>query len=332
MNNKLFSIIVPVYKVEKYLNECVDSLLNQTYKDFEIILVDDGSPDNCPKICDEYAKKDEKIKVVHKQNGGLSSARNAGVLVASGRYLLFVDSDDYYGDCNFLYLLSEHIKENSSQLINFPLRTFLADTGEFYGDDKYLIDEEILKASLNKKEQLEYLIKNDKFRVSACTYAIDRVLFLQSELFFEDNLLSEDVDWAIKLMLAVNKISFLNAPGLYSRRGREGSITSTVSNKYIDDLFYIIKKYVQKFNNSNEEIERLLLNYVAYQFTVVLGELGKIKNRAYKKKTLKSLEDYKFLLNYNLNPKVQKVAKLFKLLGFKITAKILQLYLKYRGR
>ena len=92
------SIIVPVYKVEKYLKKCVDSILAQTFSDFELILVDDGSPDNSGRICDDYAKKDARVRVVHKQNGGLSSARNAGIEVAKGKYLGFVDSDDYIAE------------------------------------------------------------------------------------------------------------------------------------------------------------------------------------------------------------------------------------------
>lgn len=89
------SVIVPVYKVEKYLDRCVESIVNQTYRDFELILVDDGSPDNCPAMCDEWAQKDERIRVVHKKNGGLSSARNAGMDVMRGEYVCFVDSDDW---------------------------------------------------------------------------------------------------------------------------------------------------------------------------------------------------------------------------------------------
>lgn len=89
------SIIVPVYKVEPYLHRCVDSILAQTFTDFELILVDDGSPDNCGAICDEYAAKDSRILVIHKENGGLSDARNAGLDIAKGEYIGFVDSDDY---------------------------------------------------------------------------------------------------------------------------------------------------------------------------------------------------------------------------------------------
>lgn len=95
MNNKMISIIVPVYNVEKYLAECVDSLLGQTYKDFEVILVDDGSKDKSGAICDEYAQKDDRIKVIHKENGGLSDARNKGLAASKGQYICFIDSDDY---------------------------------------------------------------------------------------------------------------------------------------------------------------------------------------------------------------------------------------------
>ena len=89
-----FSVIVPVYKVEKYLPNCIESVLNQTFSDFELILVDDGSPDSCPEICDSYKEKDSRIKVVHKPNGGLASARRAGIKVAEGEYVYNLDSDD----------------------------------------------------------------------------------------------------------------------------------------------------------------------------------------------------------------------------------------------
>lgn len=95
---KCVSVIVPIYKVEPYLKRAVDSIINQTYSKLEIILVDDGSPDNCGKICDDYAKRDNRIKVIHKENGGLSDARNAGLDIATGEYIAFVDSDDYIAE------------------------------------------------------------------------------------------------------------------------------------------------------------------------------------------------------------------------------------------
>ena len=94
-DNPLISVVIPVYKVENYLRECLDSVISQTYKNLDIILVDDGSPDNCPAICDEYAEKDSRIKVIHRKNGGLSAARNSGIDIVRGEYITFIDSDDY---------------------------------------------------------------------------------------------------------------------------------------------------------------------------------------------------------------------------------------------
>ena len=115
MSNPLISIIVPVYKAEKYLNRCVESIVNQTYKNLEIILVDDGSPDNCPQMCDEWAEKDGRIKVIHKENGGAAMARNAALDTASGDYIGFVDSDDWIA-CNMYEVLYNSLIENDSDI------------------------------------------------------------------------------------------------------------------------------------------------------------------------------------------------------------------------
>ena len=113
--NSKISIIVPIYNVEKYLRKCIDSILNQSYDNLQIILVDDGSPDNCPKICDEYLNKDNRIQVIHKSNGGLSSARNAGIKVANGKYIAFIDSDDYI-ELNMIEKLVNAIEKSNADL------------------------------------------------------------------------------------------------------------------------------------------------------------------------------------------------------------------------
>lgn len=107
-----FSIIIPCYKVEKYLRQCVDSVLVQTFEDYEVIIVDDGSPDGCPAICDEYAIKDNRVKVIHKENGGLSDARNAGLDVAHGEYVMFLDSDDWWDDKDALRKVAGCFEKN----------------------------------------------------------------------------------------------------------------------------------------------------------------------------------------------------------------------------
>ena len=117
----MISIIIPIYKVEQYLDECVTSVIKQTYKDIEIILVDDGSPDSCPQKCDEWAKKDGRIKVVHKKNGGLSSARNAGLKVAIGEYIGFVDSDDYVDETMYEDLMQVMDLNEKTMVVSSPI-------------------------------------------------------------------------------------------------------------------------------------------------------------------------------------------------------------------
>lgn len=117
------SVIVPVYKVEKYLHECVDSILAQTFRDFELILVDDGSPDNCGAICDEYAAKDSRIRVIHQENQGLSGARNSGIDVARGEYITFIDSDDVVS-CDYLEVLFSGIVQNKADVSCCKMRAF----------------------------------------------------------------------------------------------------------------------------------------------------------------------------------------------------------------
>lgn len=113
--DELISVIVPIYKVEKYLDRCIQSIVNQTYRNLEIILVDDGSPDNCPKICDEWKQRDNRIKVIHKANEGLSEARNTGIDASMGRYLAFIDSDDYV-DVQFIEYLYRMIRESGARI------------------------------------------------------------------------------------------------------------------------------------------------------------------------------------------------------------------------
>ena len=106
MNNPLISVIVPIYGIERYVGHCIESLMRQTYQNLEIILVDDGSPDRCPQICDLYASKDKRIKVIHKENGGIVTARKAGVKIAQGEYIGFVDGDDWVGEGYFQSMLN----------------------------------------------------------------------------------------------------------------------------------------------------------------------------------------------------------------------------------
>lgn len=144
----MFSIIVPIYKVEQYLSKCIDSVLKQTYDNFELILVDDGSPDNCPKICDKYAKKDKRVKVIHKKNGGLVSARNAGLNKAKGEYIFNLDGDDWLKNNSLEKLFEKAIKRYNPDVI-------VSNMTKVYSDKEEEISTLVKEGFYDKKALLE---------------------------------------------------------------------------------------------------------------------------------------------------------------------------------
>lgn len=143
----LISIIVPIYKVKEYLDECINSIIKQTYSNIELILVDDGSPDECPKMCDEWAMKDDRIKVIHKKNGGLSSARNAGLDMAQGEYISFVDSDDFICQ-NALLDLYDRIKNDESVgIVSGMIYRYQNGNASIYKEEWYHEEEKVISAN-----------------------------------------------------------------------------------------------------------------------------------------------------------------------------------------
>ena len=217
MNNRpLISVIVPIYNVERYLKQCIDSIIVQTYSNLEIILVDDGSLDACPQICDDYAKKDKRIRVLHKKNGGLSDARNAGLEIASGQYVGFVDSDDYIGPTMYEKLVQGCLSYD----------TQIATCGRIDVDDNgNLISERFaLPATIifDSKQVIYGLITWNKFDVASWDKLYKRELF--SDIKFPVGVYSEDLSVIPVVVRKCDKIVHVGE-SLYYYRQRKGSIT-----------------------------------------------------------------------------------------------------------
>lgn len=196
------TIIVPVYNVEKYLRRCVDSLLSQTYSNIEIILVDDGSPDGSPDICDEYAQKESSIKVVHKKNGGLSSARNAGIEAASGDYLTFVDSDDWIASDTIQYSLNK-MKEHSADVIQNEFKMV-------YSQDDAIENPSEIVETFEGKEILQHYLRQSTIDGS---YSVCRCLFPREAIKpvrFREGKINEDIDFKYKVLSNCKKMVVTN--------------------------------------------------------------------------------------------------------------------------
>ena len=236
MNNKkipIISIIVPVYNVEKYLNRCIDSILNQTFTDFELILIDDGSPDNCGVICDEYAKKDKRIKVIHKENGGLSSARNRGLDVAKGNYIGFVDSDDYININMYECLYNAIIKNNS----DISICNFMRVKEERVNTERNNIEKEYNYTNL---EYIEELYKGNHVVTPAWNKLYKKNIF--NNIRYPIGRIYEDAFIIHEILYNIKKITYIDSY-LYYYYLSENSITRSVFTiKNLEGVFLNIER------------------------------------------------------------------------------------------
>lgn len=303
-----FSILVPVYNVEKYLEQCVESLLNQTYNgEYEIILVDDGSTDSSGKICDKYFKDyPEKIKVVHKQNEGLVSARQAGIEVANGEYSLFVDSDDFV-ETKLLETVNNCIEHNNNpDMAIYSFRYY--SNGKTTERKATLAAKETVFTNDNKKLLYDALITTT-FITSLWTKALKTEILKNDptdySLYYDKNM-AEDLFRSIHLLTDSSKIVYIN-DSLYNYRTNEDSISrsfrpETIEKKNILYVYDRFMEYLPKWGMDTEEYHQKLnarwLNETVYTFSIYYENVEKSERKA--------------VLNYNWNSmlpeEVQKCA------------------------
>ena len=268
MNSKI-SIIVPVYNVEKYLSRCIESLLVQTYTNFEIILVDDGSLDCCPVICDKYAAKYKNIHVIHKENGGLADARNAGMKVAKGEYVTFVDSDDYV---NSLYL------EMLIKGINRGADISLCDFVEVYDDgvNQKLEKTQIVIDVLGAKEALTEVLYQRFHDVSA--WGILLPFALAQQYPFPEGQLFEDLYTTYKFYLETEQVAFIRAP-LYYYFQRIESIMSKRDDTFIHDLLQASDLLVNACKGQGKNVEQAALNKQFSNYCRLILQPSNLQNK-----------------------------------------------------
>lgn len=255
----MVSVVIPIYNVEKYLRECVDSVRNQTYRDLEIILVDDGSPDHCGEICDAYAEEDARIKVIHKKNGGLSDARNAGLDIAEGEYIYFLDSDDYIKS-DAIELLVQCIEKEQADLVYFEAETIFEDfedpnyREEFIRSNRY-------KTAAGAAVHLSHLRHGEYFSVAWLLFM--RSDFLkENRLRFYKGIIHEDELFTPTAFIKAVRAASLKKP-LYVRRMRANSIMSgNNSLKSLKGYSVCIREYAEMFDEYPAgSIERKIFRY-----------------------------------------------------------------------
>lgn len=281
------SIIVPVYKVEKYIHKCVNSILVQTFTDFELILVDDGSPDNCGRICDEYASKDNRIKVIHKKNGGLSDSRNAGLNIASGEYVGFVDSDDYIE--NDMYQKLINVCNSNEVDISMCGRYDVSINNEI--KSRFSFDGQKIWSG---KEAIGNLLTWNDIDSSACDKLFKRDIF--EELRFPVGKYNEDIYIMVNVLDKINKIVHIGESKYYYFHRPNSITTKDFSEKNMDMLEAsdkVLKYVMKKYPDLKAKAESFYYKNIIYLLTLLLDASNKDDN-------LQSYKKLKKILNNNI--------------------------------
>lgn len=275
------SIITPVYKVEKYLEKCVDSILNQTFSDFELFIIDDGSPDSCSAIADKYLEIDSRIHVIHKENGGAPSARNAGIKLATGKYYYFPDSDDWL-DPDYLQELYTLAQKTNAQMVisGYTLEYYEGNSKQSYSVS---VDEKCFPTQYEVRHNLHGFFDNMMMAVPwNKLYCAD---YIRSHNLLFPNLKWDDLHFNMDVIMDIESVAISNASGYHFFRSRPGSETTAVFDKMLykkrKEQFQHILKVYKYWNINDTEIMSVIYGYYAARLLQCIQEISisKIDNK-----------------------------------------------------
>ncbi|CDA10658.1 glycosyltransferases involved in cell wall biogenesis [Intestinibacter bartlettii CAG:1329] len=299
MGDKI-SVIIPIYKVEDYLHRCVDSIINQTYTNLEIILVDDGSPDNCPMICDEYSEKDSRIRVIHKKNGGLSDARNAGIDIATGKYIMFIDSDDFV-DREMIESMMKNMIDNKVDMVVCNIKYVYEDREVV----KYNQEDRIL----DRYEAMEEYLKDGVVQAVAWNKLYKKSLI--NDMRYKVGKTNEDEFFTYKVVDKTDKI-YYNSKPFYNYIQRNSSIMGKYSIKRLDGVeasYERLNFIKEKYPTLYEKEKKTFVNLCIYSYQMILKEPNLDKDKQGRKILNNYTKKIKFnkteLKNYSYKDKLK---------------------------
>ncbi len=315
----VLSFILPVYNVEQYLKECFESIYNQMGAECEIILVDDGSKDKSGYICDKLKLRGENIKVIHKENGGLASARNAGLNASRGDYIAFVDSDDRISPDSIKQVLNL-VKSNAIDICFMKGVKFFPDgKKEDLGDQ---IESEQLLGK-DKNEVLKYLASRPKYPGSSCTKIYRRQFLRENGLEFpHDRRQSEDLGFVRDCIMEANQYCALDCQYYEYRQNRVGSITHGATLKAINGIMQFVEETVDKYSlesNGNVAFQNAAYSFAAYEYFVALLNYSLLKTNEEKRAAYIKMNQYKWISKYSQSPTHKQIGLMLQFLGVRLT-------------
>ena len=271
-----FSIVIPVYQAEKYLERCVASVKTQSFRDWELILVDDGSLDYSSTLCDKFAAEDRRIKVIHKKNGGAASARNVGISIAKGRYLLFIDSDDYYENDTAIQQIYDTLQKYKSDVCLYGCYDEFATSGKRVQSRGNYNQQVFLDG--DKGKILLSLMKSGEFPGACWIMSVNRELLQSNNIFFPVNNRAEDIDWLLSVLSVAHTFSAINSCLYVYNKNQSSSVTGTAGKQSIRNILDTVNQWSERLKQEQSGDIYLALNsYVCFEFMTTLVILGHMK-------------------------------------------------------
>ena len=321
-----FSIIIPVYNAEKYLQQCIESILAQTYMDFEILLINDGSTDQSGALCDEFSKKDPRIYAVHIENQGAAYARNLGFIKAKGEYIYFMDSDDFLCNNHFLQYVSNIADAEPFDFLQL-IYTNAKEYGTFLPNNQSWNIPEFNFQNVEKK--IEIIIEKSMFTISPWSKVIRKDFLLTHNITFQNGLFAEDIDWSFELLSKTNDFSILNDT-VYVYRKQPNSMSLRMSTKQLEDYVYILEKWKKNLETANNNRSRQLLRYLSYEYYVGLGMISCMEDQRIQTELIDRMNKLSALTSYKLNWKTTLCSIIFKFFGIKTASRIMGYYINHK--
>lgn len=315
----MFSIITPVYNVEAYLDACIRSVVNQTYEDYELLLVNDGSSDKSAMICQRWADKDHRVRVLNRPNGGAASARNWALKEAKGNYILFLDSDDYWMSEDVLHRLAKRIEKTRPDVLIYNLQ-------KDYGGKReapYFPGTVAMPTELSADESAQFVAQRDLWTACAWNKAVKAGLFTEGRLRFLEGNVSEDIDWSFRLALAASRFDYADVCAVNYRQ-RTDSTTGTISLKKIWQVFENVCECVRLLEASGDQRE-LLHVFTGYQYGILLYNIASLSASSDKKALISKAKPMAYLLEWSSNAKIRSMCKIRKLCGFSMMLTLLHI-------
>lgn len=314
-----YSVIVPVYNVAEYLEECVQSVLIQSCSDFELILIDDGSTDKSGILCDEFAVKDCRITVIHQENRGLSAARNAGIKIAAGAYIVFLDSDDFWDNADVLAAIDSRICKTDAQVLSFNYTKFCQ------GKKSAPYFKNACSMPAEVESTFRYQIENNLWIACAWNKVMERALFENYDLRFVEGITAEDIDWSLRLALCAERFDFLSEE-LVCYRIRENSISKSVTIPKLKTLLDNIDTCTSLLERCEDpEKAELLLSYISFQYGTVLFRLAVLDRDDMWTELFARAKKQQYLLKYSNSKKIRLLYAATQIGGFRFALFLLRL-------